>query len=67
MKNIKALRDDQVSRMNPGQHIGTMLLDASNSPEYLVSQLSGYLEAAKADLKEQKEMMATMMAAMNRH
>lgn len=61
MRNIKALRDDQVENRNPGQEIGTMLLAATNSPEYIVSQLSGYLYAAKADLKEQEELKTKMI------
>ena len=64
MKHIEALRDGQVDRQNPGQHIGTFLIQASNSPEYLVSQLTAYLEAAKADLDDQNAMMSLMIKTM---
>lgn len=49
LDRIKALRDEQKAKQSPGQHIGNMLLAASNSPEYLASQLTAYQEAAMAD------------------
>jgi hypothetical protein len=65
MKNIRALRDSQAEQMNPGQHIGTLLLNASNSHSYLVAQLTGYLEAAKADLADENDMMTMMINTMS--
>jgi len=45
----------QVEQQNPGQHLGAFLLQHSNSPEYLVSQLEAYLEAARADLEAERK------------
>lgn len=54
MKNIAQLAEQQKADRNPGHKIGAFLLEHSNSPEYLVSQLEAYLEAAKADLEAEK-------------
>jgi hypothetical protein len=56
MKHIDDLMKSQQGERNPGQHIGKFLLEHSNSPEYLVSQLSAYLEAAQADLEAERAM-----------
>ena len=53
-KNTVAHRDRLKEARNPGHHIGTFLLEHSNSPEYLISQLEGYLEAIKADLEVER-------------
>lgn len=49
MKNIENLRDELLAAQNPGHAIGTFLLQHTNSPDYLVSQLEGWLEAARRE------------------
>ncbi len=56
MKHIAELRDKQKEGRNPGHHLGAFLVEHSNSPEYLVSQLTAYLEAAIADLEAERNM-----------
>jgi len=56
MKNIETLAAQQKADRNPGHNIGTFLIEHSNSPEYLVSQLEAYLEAAKADLETERSL-----------
>ncbi len=60
MKHIEELRDGQKERRNPGHELGTFLLGHSNSPEYLVSQLTVYLEAAMADLEAERNMFRAL-------
>lgn len=66
MKNITTLRDRLKEQLNPGHEIGTFLLGHSNSPEYLVSQLEGWLEAAKADLQAEREWAGHMLSSLKR-
>lgn len=54
MKNIINLMNEQQADRNPGCHLGNFLLEHSNSPEYLVGQLTAYLEAAQADLDQER-------------
>jgi hypothetical protein len=56
LKNVADLAERQKADRNPGHNIGAFLIDHSNSPEYLVSQLEAYLEAAKADLEAERNM-----------
>jgi hypothetical protein len=56
INNIENLRTAQLNNSNPGFKIGDFLISHSVVPEYLVSQLEAYLEAAKADLAEQQIM-----------
>jgi hypothetical protein len=51
MHNIRTLRNQLLEQRNPGHEIGTFLLSHTNSLEYLIGHLEGYLEAAKADLE----------------
>lgn len=59
MKNVHELMVQQKAGQNPGHMLGSFLLDHSNSPEYLVSQLTAYLEAAQADLAAERAMFRT--------
>jgi len=54
MNNIENLRTSQLNNSNPGFQIGDFLISHSVVPEYLVSQLEAYLEAAKADLAAER-------------
>lgn len=51
---IENLRTSQLNESNPGFKIGDFLISHSVNPEYLVSQLEAYLEAAKADLAAER-------------
>ena len=55
MKNLVNLMNEQQADRNPGCNIGKFLIDHSISLEYLVGQLTAYLEAAKADLKHERD------------
>jgi hypothetical protein len=65
MKNVQDLRDSQNQRQSPGQHIGDFLLQHSNSPEYLVSQLEAYLMAAKMDLSAERNARESLLKGMS--
>jgi hypothetical protein len=54
MKNTAESRDRQKGDRNPGHRLGDFLIQHSNSPEYLVSQLEAYLEAVRADLEDER-------------
>lgn len=51
MKKVLELMTAQKEQSNPGHEIGRFLLQHSNNPVYLVSQLEAYLEAIKADIE----------------
>jgi hypothetical protein len=61
MKNIQDLRNQQREDRNPGHELGTFLLRHSNSLEYLIEQLEGYLEAAKLDQAAERAFHGGMM------
>lgn len=53
MNNIKHLTRKHEIVGNPATALGEFLVRHSNSLEYLVSSLTAYLKAAKADLAEE--------------
>ena len=56
MKNVERLRDTMKNLQNSGSQIGDFLLGHTNNSFYLVSQLEAYLEAAKADLENERKL-----------
>ena len=54
-KNTVAHRDELKENRNPGHHIGTFLLEHSNSLDYLIAHLEGYLVALRADREAERQ------------
>jgi len=61
MRNLVAHTKRLKEHRHPGAALGEFLIQHSNSPEYLVSNLRSFLECCEEDLAEEKALFDSLI------